>query len=145
VSLLWFRALRDQTRDFATLVDELKRQRLEQIRNRRVEETATALDFVRLLPLRLYAHMLRRNLGGELASFFFAFTGLFMPGVDRLAGAEIRNAFHAPAVQPSPGSGLIMSLRGGALNVAHVYQEGVLTDAERQLLHEQLLDDLLRT
>jgi hypothetical protein len=145
VSLLWFRVLREHTRDFAGLVEELRRQRLEQIRSQAVDETAVALDFVRPLPLRTYAYMLRRNLQGELASFVFAFTGELAPGLERLAGAEIVNAFHAPAVQPSPGSGLILCMWRGALNLVHVYQEGVLSDAERTLLREHLVEDLLRT
>lgn len=145
VSLMWFRVLTEHARDLGTLVVELKRQRLEQIRDHAIEETATALDFVRLLPLRTYAYMLRRNLHGELASFVFSFTGQFLPQLQTMAGAEVLNAFHAPAVQPSPGSGFIMSIRRGALNIAHVYQDGVMTDAERALLHAHLLDDLLRS
>lgn len=142
VSLLWFRIAKEQTRDLTVLVEELKRQRLEQIRGGAIEDTATALEFVRFLPLPIYAYMLRRNLRGELSSFVFAFTGEFAPQLTQLAGAEVLNGFHAPAVQPSPGSGLIMSLRRGRLNIAHVYQEGVITDAERSLLLEHLLADL---
>jgi hypothetical protein len=143
VSLLWFRVLPQHIHDLGVLVEELKRQRLEQIRNRAIEETAAALDFVRLLPLRVYAHMLRRNLRGELSSFVFAFTGELAPALERFAGAEILNAFHAPAVQPSPGSALIMSIRRAKLNITHVYQEGIMSDAERALLHEKLLSDLV--
>ena len=145
VSFLWFRVLKEQMRDFGKLVDELKRQRLDQVRSGAIEETAAALDFVRLLPLRAYADMLRRNLHGELATFLFAFTGQLLPGLHHFAGAEIVNAFHAPAVQPSPGSGLIMSIRGGALNITHMYQEGVLTDQERSVLLAHLRTDLLGT
>lgn len=143
VSLLWFRVLPQHLHDLGVLVEELKRQRLEQIRHRTIEETAAALDFVRLLPLRVYAYMLRRNLRGELSSFVFAFTGELASSLERIAGADILNAFHAPAVQPSPGSGLIMSIRRARLNITHVYQEGIMSDGERALLHEQLLTDLV--
>jgi hypothetical protein len=89
--------------------------------------------------------MLRRNLHGEIATFLFAFTGQFLPRLQRFAGAKIVDAFHAPAVQPSPGSGLIMSIRGGALNITHVYQDGVLTEQERSVLFAHLRADLLGT
>ncbi len=41
--------------------------------------------------------------GGELCSFFFAFTDEFLPGLDAFLGAPIRNGFHVPSVPPSPG------------------------------------------
>ena len=69
--------------------------------------------------------MARRAFGGELCSFFFAYTDEFLPGMTSFLGAPIENAFHAPSVPPSPGSGAIFSLRDGRLNFTHVRQAGV--------------------
>ncbi len=143
VSLVWFQAHVDQTRDLDELIAHLKAQRLAAIKAGHVENAVHAMEFARFAPKRVYSHMARRDFKGELCSFFFAFTGDFMKGVDRFLGAEIRNGFHVAPVPPSPGSCIAMSLRGGRLNATHVYQETSVSDKEREILREQLLRDLL--
>jgi hypothetical protein len=143
VSLLWFHVARRHTAELEELVGELMRQRRALIRDGLIEKGAAAMDLVRAAPARLQSWFARRHLGGELASFYFAFTNEFLPGLDTFFGAEILNGFHAPAVMPSPGSSVIMSIRDGRLNVTVIYQRGAVTDAERLCLRERLLDDLL--
>jgi len=143
VSLLWFQVRSELVDDFAALVDALKEQRRHSIRDGIVEGGVAAMEFARYAPGPLYAHMARRHLGGELCSFFFAFTGNFLPGMESFLGAPIRNGFHAAPVPPSPGSCAAMSLREGRLNVTHVFQQGLLSDAEHRIFRDQLLGDLL--
>jgi hypothetical protein len=100
------------------------------------------MDLLRWAPARLHTWIARRGLGGEIASFYFAFTGEFLPGLTTFCGAEIANGFHVPSVMPSPGSSVIMSIRAGRLNVAHIYQGNAVTADERRVLQERLLDDL---
>lgn len=143
VSLVWFQAMPDQTHDLDELIAHLKQQRLSAIKAGHVENAVHAMAFARFAPRRLYTHMARREFGGELCSFFFAFTGDFMKGVDTFLGAEVRNGFHVAPVPPSPGSCVAMSLRGDRLNATHVFQESSVTDREHGILREQLLRDLL--
>ena len=143
VSLIWFQAFPEQMNDFDGLVAELKAQRVAAIRAGQIENGVHAMDFARLAPRRLYAHMARRSLGGELCSFFFAFTDGFLPGLKRFFGAEIRNGFHVPPVPPSPGSCVALSLRDQHLNVTHVHQRGVLSERELAIFRERLRADLL--
>ncbi|MFP8874685.1 MAG: hypothetical protein VCB42_09195, partial [Myxococcota bacterium] len=102
-----------------------------------------AMDFARYAPQRLYAYLARRGFQGELASFFFAYTGEFAPDLKTFLGAEVTNAFHAAPVPPSPGSSLAFSLRGGRLNTTHLFQADVLTPSEHTALQSQLQSDLL--
>jgi hypothetical protein len=143
VSMLWFRVLPEEARDFDTLLDVLKAQRRDAIKGGLVEAGIAAMDYARYAPARVYSHMARRTFGGELCSFFFAWTDQFLPGQDSFLGAPIVNAFHAPSVPTSPGSGAILSLRSGRLNLTHVYQQGVISDEERSLLRRRLRADLL--
>jgi hypothetical protein len=142
VSLLWFHVARQHVGDFAGLLNELRRQRREGIRDGMIEKGEAAMELVRVAPARLHAWLARNYLRGELASFYFAFTNDFLPGMDAFLGAEIVNGFHAPSVMPSPGSSLIMSIRAGRLNVTHIYQRDAVDDDERLRLRAQLLDDL---
>lgn len=142
VSLLWFQVTPDETRDLGGLIEVLKAQRLASIKGKLVEAGVAAMDFARYAPARIYSHMARRNFGGELASFFFAYTAEFAPAAQTLCGAEILHAFHAPSVPASPGSALVYSLRGGGLDVVHVRQHGSVTAQEIDVLRAQLMADL---
>ena len=143
VSMLWFHVAAEEAADFDGLLEVLKRQRRDAIKAGLVEGGVAAMDYARFAPAPLYAHMARRSFGGELCSFFFAWTDQFLPGLESFLGAPIENGFHAPSVPPSPGSGAILSVREGRLNLTHVHQTGVLSDAERELLREWLRADLL--
>ncbi len=142
VSLLWFQVTPEETRDLATLIESLKAQRLDAIRTKLVEAGVAAMDFARYAPARAYSWMARRTFGGELASFFFAYTAEFAPAAQSLCGAPILDAFHVPGVPPSPGSAIVFSLRGGGLDVVHVHQDAVLSAREQQVFQDSVLRDL---
>jgi len=142
VSLVWFQVLPDQVDDFDVLIAALKEQRLAAIKSGQIENAVAAMDFARFAPKRLYAKMARRDFSGELCSFFFAFTGDFLAGVDHFLGAEIRDGFHVAPVPPSPGSCLAISLRGGRLGATHAYQRGVFSARELEIFREHLQSDL---
>jgi hypothetical protein len=142
VSLLWFQVTPDETRDLAGLIEALKAQRLAAIKGKLVEAGVAAMDFARYAPSRVYSYMARRTFGGELASFFFAYTAEFAEAAESLCGAPILAAFHAPSVPASPGSALVFSLRGGGLDVVHVRQQGVVRSDELAVMRRSLLADL---
>jgi hypothetical protein len=142
VSLLWFQALPEDVDDLDGLIDVLKKQRLAAIKDGHLENAVHAMDFARFAPKRVYAHMARRGFHGELCSFFFAFTGEFLGGVDHFLGAQIRDGFHVAPVPPSPGSCMAVSLRGGQLSTTHAYQTGVFSEYELEIFHEQFNSDL---
>jgi hypothetical protein len=144
VSMLWFQVRPEQVADFDELLAELKRQRLSAIRDGLVDGGSCAIEFARWMPADLFGHMVRRTLGGELCSFFFAFTGDFLAGVDSFLGAEVRNGFHVPAVPPSPGSCAAMSVHRGRLNLTHVYQAGAISEQEVDRFSEVMRSELLR-
>jgi hypothetical protein len=142
VSLIWFQALPEEVDDLDALLATLKAQRLAAIKAGHVENGVDAMGFARFAPTRLYTAMARRAFSGELCSFFFAFTGEFLGGLERFLGVEIRNAFHVAPVPPSPGSCVAMSIRGGRLNVTHARQRGTFSEAEQIVFFESLRADL---
>lgn len=143
VSLVWFQVFPDQVESFEGLLTELKAQRLAAIKEGLVEAGAVAMDFARWMPGSLYARMARRTFGGELCSFFFGYTDEFLSGLTHFFGAPIVNGFHAPSVPPSPGSATIFSIHAGRLNLSHIRQAGVFSDAERVVFQAALRADLL--
>lgn len=143
VSMLWFQVRPEQVADFDALLAALKRQRLDAIRDGLVDGGGCAIEFARWIPADLFGRMVRRTFGGELCSFFFAFTGAFLAGVDTFLGAAVLDGFHVPAVPPSPGSCAAMSLHRGRLNLTHVYQVGALSAGEVERFAEEMRAELL--
>ena len=143
VSMLWFQIRSDAVGDFDALLAELKRQRQVMIKRGLVDSGRCAIEFARYLPSFLFDRMVRSTLGGELCSFFFAFTGNFLEGLDSFCGAPIENGFHVPAVLPSPGSCVAMSIFDGRFNLTHVYQEGAVEAAESERLVDAMRRGLL--
>jgi hypothetical protein len=142
VSMIWLQVRAERVPDFAALLADLKDVRRRAIKERQVENGVAAMDYALLAPAALYARMTRRSLGGELCSFFFGYTAAFCEGLDSFFGARLLDGFHAPSVPPSPGSALVFSLFGPRLNVTHVRQQGVLSDAEREIFRAALVRDL---
>jgi hypothetical protein len=101
------------------------------------------MDYARMAPSRLYGHMARRALRGELCSFFFAWTGEFCPGLECFFGAGVEDGFGVPSVPASPGSGLVLALRGGRLGYTHVRQRDAWQPDVVEIFHAQLMRDLL--
>ena len=75
---------------------------------------------------RVYARMARRAFGGELCSFFFAYTDEFLPGMTTLSSARRSGT---PSTRRRcrrrRAASAIFSLRDGRLNFTHVRQAGV--------------------
>jgi hypothetical protein len=142
VSMIWLQVHSDRVHDLALLLADLKEVRRRAIREHQVENGVAAMDYALRAPARLYARMTRRALRGELCSFFFGWTASFCDGLDEFFGARLLDGFHAPSVPPSPGSGVVFSLTGTHLNVTHVRQLGVLSEAELALFRAALVRDL---
>jgi hypothetical protein len=143
VSLLWFQVPSTCVDDQGELLAELREQRRSAIRTGQVENGAAAMDFARYAPSRLYGSLARRPLGGELCSFFFAFTGEFCPGLAQFFGAPVEDGFGVPSVPASPGSGLVLARYAGRVGYTHVRQRDAWQPGEIEVFREQLAADLL--
>jgi len=142
VSLLWFQVDAELVDDFEALLAALKEQRRLAIRSGMIEAGVAAMEYARGAPSRLYGQMARRNLKGELCSFFFAYTGEFCPDRESFCGAPFEDGFGVPSVPASPGSALVLALRGGRLGYTHVRQRDAFRPGELELFQEKLHRDL---
>jgi hypothetical protein len=143
VSLLWFQVRSDCVDDLTALLAALKEQRLRAIKSGQIENGAAAMEFARYAPSRLYGMLARHALGGELCSFFFAYTGEFCPGLTHFFGGPVEEGFGVPSVPASPGSALVLSLHAGRVGYTHVRQRDAWRPGELDLFREQLAADLL--
>jgi hypothetical protein len=94
------------------------------------------------IPSWLYMTFISLQMKGPFASFFHSHTGEFAAGLNRFFGTEIVNAFHVPGVPTPPGTGIFCNEKNGHLVLTTCWHETVLTEAEREMMMEQLLRDL---
>jgi hypothetical protein len=94
------------------------------------------------IPSWLYMSFISLQMKGPFASFFHSHTGEFAAGLNQFLGAEIINAFHVPGVPTPPGTGIFCNEKNGKLVLTTCWHETVLQDAEREMMMEQLLEDL---
>ena len=104
---------------------------------------AVMIDAMRRLPAPLYRRFLRREASGQIASFYHAHTGEFLPRLEEFCGGEILDGWHVPSVPQPPGTGLFFSERAGRLTASLCWREGVLSEEERRGMLASVRGDLL--
>jgi hypothetical protein len=122
---------------------ELQGQFAEMTRDKFEVSFAVMIDAMRRLPAPLYRRFLRREASGQVASFYHAHTGEFLPRLREFCGGEILDGWHVPSVPQPPGTGLFFSERGGRLTATLSWREGVLAEEERRRMLESVRGDLL--
>ncbi|MGH8093658.1 MAG: phosphopantetheine-binding protein [Chthoniobacterales bacterium] len=140
---MFFGAL--ERKDLGTLeaaVASLMDQHARFIRERLGESLNDLMHAMSPIPSWLYMTFISLQMKGPFASFFHSHTGEFAVGLDRFLGAEIVNAFHVPGVPTPPGTGIFCNEKNGKLVLTTCWHETVLNDAERELMMNQLLQDL---
>jgi len=142
VTVLFFKLLAEETRDFETALASLQGQFERSVRAGVEHSFATMLWWLRRLPTPLLRRFLLADTGGGLTSFFQSHTGEFMSETAEFCGAAICNGWHIPSVSQPPGSGVFFNDHKGRLTATISWREGSLEDAEVELMVESLRRDL---
>jgi len=143
LSILFFGLGCDQVQDLKAMTKVLREQLADMLRSRLDQSWTIGLDLARRVPSPILMRLIRKRFGGEIASFFHSFTGPFAPEVRTLFGADVRNAYHAPAVAQPPGTGIFVGEHGSRINVTLSWREGSLTEHEASCMLASLRDDFL--
>jgi hypothetical protein len=143
VSQIFFNLTFAQTENLASATQELYRQFDRTNRDGSLSGFLVMVNWMRRLPGFLYEQFLKREASGRIASFYYAHTGTFLPGVERFCGAPIHDGWHIPSVFQPPGTGLFFSERSERLTATLCWRSGVLTPLEIRTLIEHARSDLL--
>ncbi len=143
MTILFFCALLEELVTLEAAAVALKKQFAEMTRERLDESFATLLELMLRMPSRIFMTIVRLQFGGEISSFFHSHTGQFAPELTGFAGAQIENANHLPCLGAPPGTGIFFCERGELVNIAISWRDGCMTDEERQVMSDRLVEDLL--
>jgi hypothetical protein len=130
LSFLFFRVPADLATRGTDLVDVLKRQMYDQVRDGLPAALADACMLMRIVPVRWLGRLILAMMRGEFSSFGFTCLGDSGVGARRFAGARVTNLLHMPIMPVPPGLGLIVNRFGPRLNVVLTYIDGMLEDGD---------------
>ncbi len=145
VSFLWFSVSSSQIQPRKQLINRLAEQRKEQIKNDFPREMAIAMENLKYHPHWLKRTMMRMGGRDEMCSFFFSYTGDFLPDLSQMFGTKFRSGFHSPAVPPSPGSSMIWSVADDQLTMTHVYQARAIEPEELNRIQKDVRREINRS
>ncbi len=142
VSVMFLHTTPEEAASLESLVAALLRRQQQMMRAKLAESFAEMQRWMMVLPGPLYSKFLHYQMKGETTSFHHSHTGAFAGGLDRIAGAAITNAWHAPGFYAPPGTGLFVGEHRGRMTLTTSWREGVLTPEEADVLHRSFLSTL---
>jgi len=143
VSFLFYRIREDTLIDIRVVVRDLIDQMMQMMRHEIPASYLSMMEYSRRLPLFFYKRILKRNAGGQLASFFFSYTGDSLKDFAHFDGREINQAVHIPPNTFPPGIIIIFSNYRGRLNVTFGYMTSVIQENELETFISSLKSDLI--
>jgi hypothetical protein len=108
----------------------VKTHKADALREAQIDSSIALGQLFRRLPLRFYMGMVKRELGGEICSFFFGDTAAVDPALQDFLGARIETLAHVPAVTVPPGIGVVFYRFGAQRLFTFVFADGTLNDGE---------------
>ncbi len=112
------------------VLEAIRGQMYEQIKNDFPRCLAESSLLMRIMPLPVLSRLMLRPLQGEFASLGFSAIGKGGYPFRDFMQAEVRNLIHMPLVPVPPGLGFVVNQFGGRLNAVLSYVDGLL-DAEQ--------------
>ena len=129
VSYLFFQAPCDIVNNQKGLINIIKTQMYEQVKEGIPRDIMEASHLTRIAPLPFLKKIIDVPLKGKLATFIFSHVGK-NPLSPEIMGARIANVFHMPRVPAPPGLGFFSNFFNGRLNLVISYLDGLLTGKE---------------
>jgi len=143
VSFLFYRILPEEIRDFRKTVLSLKDQMREQVMQEIPHSCAEMMRMMRRLPLPLYSRLLSGPTRGQLASFFFSYTGDCCPGMEKFLNLPIRQVIHLAPATSIPGLSVVFMRHRNCLKTILSFRDSLIDQEDLRVFEEQLRTDLL--
>lgn len=143
VSQLFFSLPLEKAWDIQSASAALKNQFTEMNKRRLDQAFLVMAGWMRRLPNFFYKFFISRSASGNIASFYYAHTGSFLPSLHQFCDAKIIDGWHIPSVFQPPGTGIFFSDRSGRLTCSVCWRSGVVTEHELARLVASLREGLL--
>src|SRR5262249_3904094 len=131
-----------QTGDLPRLARDLREQMADAVRTGEIDANAVAMEFLRFRPVTRMLRALPWAAGGETFSFHCADLGGFPETLERVFGRRVLDAYHVPAVMPSPGIGIFFNRCGDRENLVVSWIDGAVSDEEAARVVEAVVEGM---
>jgi len=131
-----------ETSDLAGLTLALRRQMVDALRDGQIDANAVAMEFLKYRPLSVMLSDLPGTAARETFSFNCADLGDFPGALEKLFGARVVNAYHAPSVLPRPGIGVFFNRCGKENNLVISWIDGAVSADEVTRIVEVIRDEM---
>lgn len=142
-SFLFYRVEPKDMASLESLIKTLNKQMQDQIRKEIPTAFLTTMELFRMLPIGLFALQASGPTKGQMASFFFSFTGDSFTDLEEFMDLQVRNITHLPSVSLPPGLSVAFTNRAGRLSSILSYIEGCLDSRELDMFESSLRSELL--
>lgn len=142
VSYLFYQLPAEAGDDLPALIGAIKAQMYDQIKSGFPADLARASLLMRIAPLPLLGRLLYLPMEGKMASFAFAHLGRSGYHGATFMGRAVENLFHMPRVPVPPGIGFFCNSFNGRLNLTMAYLDGLLSEAEADLVEQGIRAEL---
>ena len=143
LSILFFRIEPQQAGSLTSIISELSRQMMDQIRTRFPESCMAALEMFKPLPLNYYMHHLGQPTRGKFATLCFSDSGETCAGMTEMLGGRIRAVDHLVPTWWPPGLTVVFWSFSGRLSVLLSWVDDCLSVSEVDALEQGLRSALL--
>ena len=142
ISYLFFQISAGNMDSLKGLINSVKLQMYEQVRNGLPGDLAEASFLTRIAPLSVLGKLLCLPFKGKMASFVFSHLGKSSYLSSEFTGCKVENIFHMPRVPVPPGLGFFFNYFNGQLNLVISYIEGLIEDGEVSALEKDIKERL---
>ncbi len=143
VSFLFYRITPGEIADFKAAVVSLKSQMKSQVMQEIPHSYAEMMKILRRLPLPLYSRLLSGPTKGQLASFFFSYTGECCSEMDSFMGQPVREVTHLAPATTVPGLSVVFMRHRKCLKMILSFRDSLFKEEDLELFEEHLRMDLL--
>ena len=131
-----------ETADLAALTQALRRQMVDALRDGQIDANAVAMEFLTYRRLSVMLNDLPGTAARETFSFNCADLGDFPVTLEKVFGARVVNAYHAPSVLPRPGIGVFFNRCGKDNNLVVSWIDGAVAEDEVTRIVEVIRDEM---
>jgi hypothetical protein len=143
VSFLFYRITPGEIADLKTIVVSLKSQMKNQVMQEIPHSYAEMMKILRRLPLPFYSRLLSGPTRGQLASFFFSYTGECCSEMDSFMGQPVREVTHLAPATSIPGLSVVFMRHRNCLKMILSFRDSLFNEKDLELFEKYLRMDLL--